>query len=79
MRVLLSLALCAVFCSLSVAGEYPEKNIRMIVPYPAGGTTDILARAIQQPTSTLLGQPIIIENKGGGGGTIGTEAAAQPA
>ena len=78
MRVLFSLALCAVFCSSSVAGEYPEKNSRMIVSYPAGGTTDILARAIQQPMSTLLGQPIIIENKDGGGGNHRNRSRSQP-
>ena len=56
---------------------WPSKPIRIVVPYPAGGTTDQLARAIQQPLSDTLGQPVVIENKAGAGGTLGTDAAAK--
>lgn len=59
---------------------YPNKPIRMVVPYPAGGTTDQLARAIAQPMRDILGQPVIIDNRAGAGGTIGTDfVAKQPA
>jgi tripartite-type tricarboxylate transporter receptor subunit TctC len=77
LRALLSFAFCILLSGAGIAGEYPEKIIKLIVPYPAGGSTDILARSIQQPMSALLGQAVIIENKGGGGGIIGTEAAAR--
>lgn len=59
------------------AQTFPAKPIHIIVPYPAGGSTDQLARAIQQPMSEALGQPVIVENKGGAGGTIGVEFVAK--
>src|SRR5882757_4959552 len=55
------------------AQDYPNRPIRFVVGYPAGGTTDILARIIGQYLSERLGQPIIIENKPGAGNNIGTE------
>lgn len=68
---------------LPVAGQghksYPSKAIRMMVPYAAGGSTDQLARAIQQPMSEVLGQPVIIENKPGAGGTIGVDTVVKAA
>lgn len=63
----------------ALAQGYPERSIRMIVPYPAGGSTDILARAILQPLTDILGKPVIIENKSGAGGIIGTTEAARAA
>ncbi len=59
--------------------DYPNRPIRMIVPYPAGGTTDQLARAIQQPLQESLGQPVVIENKAGAGGALGTDFVAKAA
>ena len=56
---------------------FPSKPIRVVVPYPAGGTTDQLARAVQKPMADFLGQPVIVENKAGAGGTIGTELVAR--
>jgi tripartite-type tricarboxylate transporter receptor subunit TctC len=65
--------------SPAYAQGYPERMIRMIVPYPAGGSTDILARAILQPLTDILGKPVIIDNKSGAGGIIGTTEAARAA
>ncbi|HVQ66327.1 MAG TPA: tripartite tricarboxylate transporter substrate binding protein, partial [Bradyrhizobium sp.] len=53
------------------AQEYPTKPITLIVPWPAGGSTDISMRAIAESASKILGQPIAIDNKAGGGGTVG--------
>lgn len=57
--------------------NYPSRPIHIVVPYPAGGTTDQMARAIQQVMSDKLGQPIVIENRAGAGGTIGTNQVAR--
>ena len=65
----------------SVAAQtYPSKPIRFVVPYTVGGTSDAIARQVGQRLSDVLKQPVIIENKGGAGGTVGTaQAAAAPA
>lgn len=60
-------------------GDYPSRPIRIVVPYPAGGTTDQLARAIEKPLQEQLGQPIVIENKPGAGGATGTDLVAKAA
>jgi len=57
--------------------DYPNKPIRFIVPYPPAGGTDIVARIIVDPLAAVLGQPIIIENRGGAGGNVGTDVAAK--
>ncbi|MBN9430240.1 MAG: tripartite tricarboxylate transporter substrate binding protein [Burkholderiales bacterium] len=59
------------------AQDYPSKPIRLIVPYPPGGGTDIIARILQERMVRLLGQPMVIENRGGAGGAVGTEMAAK--
>lgn len=59
------------------AQQFPSKPIRMIVPWPAGGSTDILARALGNEMSKQIGQPVIIDNKGGAAGKIGTTFAAK--
>ena len=61
------------------AGDYPNKPVRVVVAFTAGGTTDILARAVSQKLSERLKQSFIIDNKPGGGGNIGTEMAARAA
>lgn len=60
-------------------GAYPDKPIRLIVSYPAGGSVDVAARILQEPMSKGLGQSVVIENKGGAGGTIGTAQVAKAA
>jgi tripartite-type tricarboxylate transporter receptor subunit TctC len=59
------------------AQSYPTKPVRMIVPFAAGGILDIVARAVGERLSGSLGQPIVVDNRGGAGGTIGTEIAAR--
>jgi tripartite-type tricarboxylate transporter receptor subunit TctC len=58
---------------------YPTKPIRLIVAFPAGGSTDIIARLVGQRLGERLGQQVVIDNRGGAGGTIGTEIAARSA
>ena len=70
-------ALCAAAPALSE--QYPARPIRFIVPFPPGGTLDITARIMQPKLSESLGQPIVIENRGGAGGVVGTEAAVRSA
>jgi tripartite-type tricarboxylate transporter receptor subunit TctC len=59
------------------ADNYPSRPIRLIVPYPAGGSTDIMARALQEPMARILGQPLVIDNRGGAAGTTGANEAAR--
>src|SRR6267378_2700131 len=61
------------------AQDWPAKPVRFIVPYPPGGGTDVIARIVQNRLSEALGQPIVVENRGGAGGAVGTEAAAKSA
>jgi tripartite-type tricarboxylate transporter receptor subunit TctC len=61
------------------AQDWPTKPVRFIVPYPPGGGTDVIARIVQQPLSEALKQTIVIENRGGAGGALGTEQAAHAA
>ena len=61
----------------AVAADYPSRPITLIVPYPAGGGNDVLARLVAAKMSASLGEPIVIENRGGAGSTIGTRDAAR--
>lgn len=74
-------AITAMIAPMSASGQqpsdWPNKPIRFIVPYPPGGGTDIIARIVQDKLSSALGQAIVIENKGGAAGNIGTELAAK--
>ena len=57
---------------------YPDKPIRLIVPFAAGGNADFVARMCAEGMSPSLGQPIIVENRAGAGGSLGADAVAQP-
>ena len=75
-----SIAAAAVISPLtSFAQAFPNKPVRMIVPFPAGGATDVLARALSIKLGEKLGQSVVVENRPGAGGTIGSSAVAQSA
>jgi tripartite-type tricarboxylate transporter receptor subunit TctC len=78
MRAVLAFALTLILATAARA-EYPERPIRMIVPFPAGGVTDVVARLTAERMSADLGQQIIVDNKAGAGGVIGTEVVAKAA
>ncbi|GAA4338763.1 tripartite tricarboxylate transporter substrate binding protein BugE [Variovorax defluvii] len=59
--------------------DYPNKPVKLIVPYPPGGGTDVIARIVQERFQQQLGQPVVIDNRGGAAGSIGTEVAAKSA
>jgi tripartite-type tricarboxylate transporter receptor subunit TctC len=72
-----SVVLAALGGSAALAEGYPTRAIQLIVPFPAGGSTDLVARAVAEPLRERLGQAVIVENRAGGGGIVGTEAAAR--
>jgi tripartite-type tricarboxylate transporter receptor subunit TctC len=73
-RTLLGLAAGGLAAPALAQAPYPNRPIRMVVPLPAGGATDIWARLVAEPMAAILGQPVVIENRAGAGGMIGTEA-----
>ncbi|HEY0337375.1 MAG TPA: tripartite tricarboxylate transporter substrate binding protein [Burkholderiales bacterium] len=77
--VCLLIACTVVVAASSRAGAqlYPAKPIRMIVPFPAGGATDIVGRLVGQKLTEAMGQQVIVDNRGGAGGTIGSDVAAK--
>src|SRR5262245_13761599 len=78
----MNLRTLAVVSSLLVSGaafaqSWPTKPLKMIVPFPPGGAVDILGRAVAQKISDATGQPVVVENRAGAGGAVGSEAAAK--
>lgn len=83
-RSMLKRLVGASLCALMVTGasaqqRFPSKPITVIVPYPAGGVTDMYAREIGSKLSEILGQPVLVDNRGGGGTIIGTQLASRAA
>jgi tripartite-type tricarboxylate transporter receptor subunit TctC len=70
-------ALALGFTSPAAAQDYPSRTITLIVPYPAGGGVDAMARIVGEKLSAALGQQVVVDNRGGGGGNIGTRAVAK--
>jgi tripartite-type tricarboxylate transporter receptor subunit TctC len=83
LRVLRALPLAAAIavapCLAAAQDAWPSKPVRLILPFPPGGGTDILGRLISERLSANLGQPVVTENRGGAGGNVGAEAAARSA
>lgn len=77
LRTLLTGVFVLLMPTLAVAQQFPERTIRLIVPFPAGGPNDIIARVVGQRMSELLKQPVIIDNRGGRGGVLGTDLLAK--
>ena len=78
MRVLLcAFFIAAIFPMTTAAQSYPSKPVRLIVPFPPGGSNDVVGRMIAVQLSARLDKAVIVENQGGAGGLIGTEMAAR--
>ena len=67
------------FAQTSASGDYPNKPVKIIVPFPAGGTSDVMGRMVAEELGKILKQPFIVENVGGAGGVIGTEKGVKAA
>ena len=73
-------AMLAAPCAWAQPAGFPNRSLRMIVPFAAGGAADVVARLMAQGMSEALGQQVVVENRGGSGGVLGSEAAlAAPA
>ena len=68
--------LFALFAGVATAQTYPSKPVRLIIPFPPGGSNDVVGRMIAAQLSERLGAQVVVDNRGGAGGLIGTEAAA---
>jgi tripartite-type tricarboxylate transporter receptor subunit TctC len=76
-RALAAAVLCALAALPAAAQEWPAKPVRMIIPFPPGGSNDIVGRMIAQQLSERLGKQFVVDNRGGAGGSIGTEMIAK--
>ena len=76
---LLTAAAFAIFSLTAQAQSWPSKPVRIVVPFPPGGTTDIVARSLGAELQKMWGQPVVIENRAGAGGNVGADAVAKSA
>lgn len=77
MKIITALLALTFTSAAALAQNYPTQPIRFVVPYTAGGTSDAIARQVGQRMAEILQQPVLVENKGGAGGTVGTAQAAK--
>lgn len=75
--VVTAIVICAVPSGPAFAQAFPSKPLRIIVPFPAGGTTDVVARLVAQRMTETMGQPVLVENRGGAGGSLGADVVAK--
>lgn len=78
-KVLLITICCALWCAMAVAQDYPSKPLRIIAPFPPGGSVDLVSRLVGAKLSESLGQQVIVDNRSGASGNIGTELVARAA
>jgi tripartite-type tricarboxylate transporter receptor subunit TctC len=79
MRVLAAFVLACSISSSAVAQDFPTKPVRIVVPYPPGGNSDIVARLVADQLGRLWARPVVVDNKPGAGGTLGTDFVAKAA
>src|SRR5512144_3066275 len=82
MRILrnaMALGLCLAWTVVAIGQGYPNRAVKLVVPFTAGSATDILARTVGQKLAETWGQPVIVDNRPGAGGTIGTALVAKSA
>jgi tripartite-type tricarboxylate transporter receptor subunit TctC len=77
MRLMTAAALCLALAAGAAAADYPDRPIRLIIPFPPGGSNDVVGRLIAKTLSEKIGQQVFVDNRGGAGGLIGTEALAK--
>ena len=78
-RVMMAASLLFALAPNASADDYPNRPVRLIIPFPPGGSNDVVGRLVAQQLSVKLGQQVYVDNRGGAGGTIGTEACANAA
>ena len=78
-RWMFAAALLLTLTPLALAADYPDRPVRLIIPFPPGGSNDVVGRLVAQQLTAKLGQQVYVDNRGGAGGTIGTEACAAAA
>src|SRR5881394_3866370 len=74
---LFAAVVCALSAPLALAQQYPTRPITLVVPFPAGSTTDLVGRILADRLTDSLGQKIVVDNRGGAGGMVGSEAVAR--
>jgi tripartite-type tricarboxylate transporter receptor subunit TctC len=76
-RLIATAALVLALAAGAAAADYPDRPIRLIIPFPPGGSNDVVGRLIAKVLSEKIGQQVFVDNRGGAGGLIGTEALAK--